>query len=110
IEPGQVRLAVADLMRMARDGGEAPEQATEPRVAAHEHVATPRATRLKVGTNGRHANGTNGLHSSHATNGNGAHNGEAAHKGSNGTNGSNGHAELSFSRSSNEDQSFEDHR
>ncbi|HEY1110503.1 MAG TPA: methyl-accepting chemotaxis protein, partial [Opitutaceae bacterium] len=62
----QVRLAVADLMRMARDGGTASVEETKAKEEAPEAAPAPRVTRLKTPANGKHAsngahaNGTNG--------------------------------------------------
>jgi methyl-accepting chemotaxis protein len=101
----QVRLAVADLLRMARgdDGRKT--------LTAESSVVTPKLNRAKsAGRNGVHSgnsavtrNGNNGHHAPGAAS---AANGTTAH--ANGTNGANGHDDVP-SRGQ-EDLSFEDHR
>jgi methyl-accepting chemotaxis protein len=109
----QVRLAVADLLRMARDGGDgAKADAKSNQKGPADEVVTPRlgarllkshashGSHVRPGTNGAHAsNGKHGSHG-HSSNGNGA----------NGSHEANGNGSLLHTRGTSDDLSFEDQR
>ncbi len=121
----QVRLAVGELLRMARGDSEHNFEGLDMSRSADEPVVTPRlsskqAVHVRNGANGGYspnrvhgtngAHGTNGSHAVHAQNG-----GSNGHGGTNGSgsangNGSNGQSAPTLSRTANgDDLSFEDH-
>jgi methyl-accepting chemotaxis protein len=118
----QVRLGVAELMRMASEGGSADAPEKTKTTPSHDRVVTPRLNRPR--SNGNGSNGTNTFHGSHATksaivtpknsnssesNGHHESNGANAGSASNG-NGSHVVSDLAIARGSSDDLSFEDHR
>jgi methyl-accepting chemotaxis protein len=115
----QVRLGVADLMRMARKGGEMDTTASNVKAAPlTERVVTPRFNRTGKTHSNHGTNGSNGAHGSNGTPGTqrskgapGANSQHADHAG-NGANGpsANGLSDLAIARGANDDLSFEDHR
>jgi methyl-accepting chemotaxis protein len=120
----QVRLAVAELMRMARDDGRMQAEAAREKAAGYaERVVTPRLSpRAKNHSANAHPS-SQSTHSSHATHGhhlghsNGGSNGSNGHQASSEAQNSSSHAvngngqlELTPARGSTEDLSFEDHR
>jgi methyl-accepting chemotaxis protein len=114
----QVRLAVAELMRMARNDSENQLDSAHRSAASNERVVTPRLGHRKMHTSGAHgvhatppAHGTQASHNSNGSNANNGHLSfsDAGH-GNGHANSANGEHELAPSRAKSEDLSFEDHR
>jgi len=111
----QVRLAVADLLRMARGDGDHTLDDVAAARGQNDAVVTPRVVRAKSVVHSRSgSNGfpnSNGSSGASGTNGANSSNGRHENNGSNGANGngSSAHNGLSVSRTGNDDLSFEDH-
>jgi len=100
----QVRLAVAELMRMARNDDRLAAAASRPE-GAPERAAARRAGRNGKSPAGHAAPGANGQH---RNGNNGGHGRATVGAGAKGTPGANGHGEFGLTRGSKDDLSFED--